>query len=161
MRESAIIETYLDQTLTSPGGGPLPPAPFHVFGTVTPDGPTDWDELRLKQQVTLGHLAAMKTSAEPAYAIGPIQSWVEPVVFARGICDGSALSFALDCLLEFHVAVRADGVEVSALLGDMPPERVTSALVHGGIAVAGIEVRRRSLEQLFVGLTGEGFDVAR
>ena len=57
--------------------------------------------------------------------------------------------------------VRADGVEVSALLGDLPPERVTSALVHGGIAVAGIEVRRRSLEQLFVGLTGEGFDVAR
>ena len=57
--------------------------------------------------------------------------------------------------------VRADGVEVSALLGDLPPERVTSALVHGGIAVAGIEVRRRSLEQLFVELTGEGFDVAR
>ena len=49
MHESAIIETYLDQTLTSPGGGPVPPAPFHVFGTVTRDGPMDWDELRLKQ----------------------------------------------------------------------------------------------------------------
>ena len=79
MRESAIIETYLDQTLTSPGGGPLPPAPFHVFGTVTPDGPMDWEELLLKQQVTLGHLATMKTSAEPGYAIGSIQSWVEPM----------------------------------------------------------------------------------
>ena len=117
MRESAIIETYLDQTLTSPGGGPLPPAPFHVFGTVIPDGPTDWDELRVKQQVTLGHLAAMKTSAEPGYAIGSLQSWVEPVVFAHGICDRTALSFALACMLEYHVAVRADGVEVLDRLG--------------------------------------------
>ena len=112
MRKRAIIETYLDQTLTSPGGRPLPSAPFHVFGTVTPDGPTDWDELLLKQQVALDHLPPMKIPAEPGYAIGSIQSWVEPVVFAHGICDETAQSFALDCALEFYVAVRPDGIEV-------------------------------------------------
>ena len=117
MHESAIIETYLDQTLTSPGGGPVPPAPFHVFGTVTRDGPMDWDELRLKQQVTLDHLLPMNVAAEPGYAIGSIQSWVEPVVFAHGINDRTAVSFALDCLLEFHVAVRANEVEVLDRLG--------------------------------------------
>ncbi|MHA6513656.1 ABC transporter ATP-binding protein [Tessaracoccus sp. Z1128] len=57
--------------------------------------------------------------------------------------------------------VRADGVEVRARLGAVPPGRVSAALVHAGIDLVGLEVRRRSLEQLFVELTGEGFDVAR
>jgi ABC-2 type transport system ATP-binding protein len=56
---------------------------------------------------------------------------------------------------------RTDGVHVDALLGDVPPERVSAALVHAGVDLVGLEVRRRSLEQMFVELTGEGFDVAR
>ena len=35
------------------------------------------------------------------------------------------------------------------------------ALVGGGVDLLGFEVRRPSLEQVFVELTGEGFDVAR
>ena len=57
--------------------------------------------------------------------------------------------------------VGVDGVELQARLGATPPERVSSALVHAGVDLVGLEVRRRSLEQLFVELTGEGFDVAR
>ena len=57
--------------------------------------------------------------------------------------------------------VRTDGVELHAHLGEMPPERVSAALVHAGVDLVGLSVRRRSLEQLFVELTGEGFDVAR
>ena len=57
--------------------------------------------------------------------------------------------------------VSVDGVELQARLGATPPERVSSALVHAGVDLVGLEVRRRSLEQLFVELTGEGFDVAR
>jgi len=112
MRESAIIETHLDQTLTSAGGQPLPPAPFYVIGTATPEGPTDWNELQLKRLTWIDHLAEMGVASEPGYAIGPIQSWVEPVIFAHGTDDVTARSIAADCLLEFHVAVRADGIEV-------------------------------------------------
>lgn len=57
--------------------------------------------------------------------------------------------------------VRREGAVLHALLGEVPPERVSAALVHGGVDLLGFELRRPSLEQLFVELTGEGFDVAR
>jgi ABC-2 type transport system ATP-binding protein len=52
----------------------------------------------------------------------------------------------------------ADG-HVSALLGEQLPEDICARLVHAGVRVAGLETRRPSLEDLFVELTGEGFDV--
>ncbi|MBO3084624.1 ABC transporter ATP-binding protein [Cellulomonas fengjieae] len=57
--------------------------------------------------------------------------------------------------------VQAEGVTVSALLGVVPPEKASAALVHAGVDLLGLEVRRPNLEQIFVELTGEGFDVAR
>jgi ABC-2 type transport system ATP-binding protein len=53
----------------------------------------------------------------------------------------------------------ADG-QASAQLGDEQPERVCRELVMAGVPVAGLDTPRPSLEELFVGLTGEGFDVA-
>jgi len=49
--------------------------------------------------------------------------------------------------------------EASAALGDAEPERICAELVHAGIGVRGFSVAAPSLEDLFVGLTGEGFDV--
>jgi ABC-2 type transport system ATP-binding protein len=49
--------------------------------------------------------------------------------------------------------------QASAMLGDAEPERVCAGLVQAGIGVRGFEVASPSLEDLFVGLTGEGFDV--
>jgi ABC-2 type transport system ATP-binding protein len=54
---------------------------------------------------------------------------------------------------------RADGAEVSARLGDFAPERLCAELVRAGVPVRGLATVRPSLEDLFVGLTGEGFDV--
>lgn len=54
-----------------------------------------------------------------------------------------------------------EGPTVTAPLGDLPPERVSAAVVGAGVPLVGLQVRRPSLEQLFVTLTGEGFDVAR
>jgi ABC-2 type transport system ATP-binding protein len=51
------------------------------------------------------------------------------------------------------------GREVSAQLGDQAPEDVCAKLVHAGVPVAGLDTPRASLEDLFVELTGEGFDV--
>ncbi|NEA46648.1 ABC transporter ATP-binding protein [Streptomyces sp. SID10815] len=56
--------------------------------------------------------------------------------------------------------VTADGDRVSG----EPPERdlaeVTAALVTAGVRVRGLGIERASLEDAFVALTGEGFDVA-
>ena len=57
-------------------------------------------------------------------------------------------------------AVRdLDGRTVRADLPDVAVEDVTRALVHAGVPVRGIGRSGRSLEELFVELTGEGFDV--
>ena len=54
----------------------------------------------------------------------------------------------------------ADGA-VTASLGDTPPEAVVAALVAAGVRVRGFETVHASLEQRFVELTGEGFDVVQ
>jgi ABC-type multidrug transport system ATPase subunit len=51
--------------------------------------------------------------------------------------------------------------QVRASLGEVAPEVVTVALVKAGVPVRGLAVARPALEDLFVELTGEGFDVAR
>jgi ABC-2 type transport system ATP-binding protein len=45
-------------------------------------------------------------------------------------------------------------------LGKVAPEKVVAALVHDGVPVMGFAVERPSLEDLFVSLTGEGFNVS-
>ncbi|MDR6906051.1 ABC-2 type transport system ATP-binding protein [Agromyces sp. 3263] len=58
---------------------------------------------------------------------------------------------------------RLDGNadEVSARLGTVAPETVVAALVEAGVRVRGFETVHASLEQRFVELTGEGFDVVQ
>jgi ABC-type multidrug transport system ATPase subunit len=56
--------------------------------------------------------------------------------------------------------VAVDGREVTAQLGSLAPETVCAQLVHAGVPVAGLDTPRASLEDLFVELTGEGFDVS-
>ncbi|GAA2725321.1 ABC transporter ATP-binding protein [Cellulomonas aerilata] len=56
--------------------------------------------------------------------------------------------------------VRVDGDAVSGDLRSLAPEAVVAALVHAGVPVRGFEVRSADLEEMFVELTGEGFDVS-
>jgi ABC-2 type transport system ATP-binding protein len=51
---------------------------------------------------------------------------------------------------------------ITAVLPDrgVPPEAIVAALVHGNVRVRGFAVETSSLEDRFVALTGEGFDVA-
>ena len=53
-----------------------------------------------------------------------------------------------------------DGQTVTALLGTVAPEKVVAALVGDDVPVRGFAVRAADLEEMFVGLTGEGFDVS-
>jgi ABC-2 type transport system ATP-binding protein len=50
---------------------------------------------------------------------------------------------------------------VTARLGGTAPEAVVAALVGAGVRVRGFETVHASLEQRFVELTGEGFDVVQ
>jgi len=62
---------------------------------------------------------------------------------------------------------QADGETVVAVLQtgaqqpEVLPEDVVAHLVHAGVRVRGFAVERESLEDRFVALTGEGFDVAQ
>ena len=67
---------------------------------------------------------------------------------------------AAKVLAAFGLAgAQAGAAEASAALGGASPERVCAELVNRGIGVRGFAVAAPSLEDLFVGLTGEGFDV--
>jgi len=56
------------------------------------------------------------------------------------------------------VATSPTGVRADA--GDLDPEAVVAELVRAGVGVRGFALDRPSLEDLFVTLTGEGFDVS-
>lgn len=57
-------------------------------------------------------------------------------------------------------ADAASGVVVATVSADVSAESIVAALVADGVRVRGFEVRQESLEDRFVELTGEGFNVA-
>ena len=56
---------------------------------------------------------------------------------------------------------QVEGPHVSAAFDAMVPEDLSRALVEQGVGLRGFAVERPSLEDTFVALTGEGFDVAQ
>ena len=70
-------------------------------------------------------------------------------------------SEAASVLTRLGVAeVSVSRSDVTGQPGSVAPEAIVEALVHAGIPVRGFSVATPSLEDLFVGLTGEGFDVS-
>ena len=101
--------------------------------------------MRLGKLVFQGELAALRRTAAPRVAVRTGDTAVAAEVLAK---------------LGLAEPVLADDL-VTAELGDVAPEKVTAELVHAGVGVRGLTVEAPSLEDLFVGLTGEGFDVER
>ena len=56
--------------------------------------------------------------------------------------------------------VSVESGRVAGALGELAAEKIVAALVHDGVPVTGFAVERPSLEDLFVSLTGEGFNVS-
>jgi ABC-2 type transport system ATP-binding protein len=56
--------------------------------------------------------------------------------------------------------VRTTRATATGTIGVVAPEKVVAACVHAGVAVTGFRVGRPTLEDVFVSLTGEGFDVS-
>jgi len=73
---------------------------------------------------------------------------------ARAVLAGLGLGIAPSEGEELVIArLGADGAP--------PPEAIVAALVAGDVRVRGFETERRSLEQRFIDLTGEGFDIVQ
>src|SRR2546430_5276298 len=73
----------------------------------------------------------------------------------------SAPAEAARVLTELGVTdVSVESEAASGLLGDVVPEKAVAALVHADVPVREFRVLAADLEELFVSLTGEGFDVA-
>ncbi|MCW2762004.1 MAG: transporter [Marmoricola sp.] len=56
--------------------------------------------------------------------------------------------------------VRTMAASAQGILGRIAPEKLVVACVHQGVPIVGFRVSRPSLEDIFVSLTGEGFDVS-
>jgi ABC-type multidrug transport system ATPase subunit len=75
--------------------------------------------------------------------------------------ETTAPAAAVRALAELGLATGPiEGRHVTAALGDAEPEKVLAALVHAGVPVRQFTVDEAGLEDVFVALTGEGFDVS-
>ncbi len=71
---------------------------------------------------------------------------------------------ALEAMAALGLADASPDLErgyIEARLGDVLPEAVALAVMAAGARLRGLSVERPALEDLFVSLTGEGFDVLR
>jgi ABC-2 type transport system ATP-binding protein len=111
--------------------------------------------MRLGKLVFQGELAALRRTAAPRIAVRTGDTATAAEVLAKlGLAD---IMLANTGLVNTGLAEDL----VTAELGDVAPEKITAELVHAGVGVRGLTVEAPSLEDLFVGLTGEGFDVER
>ncbi|MBO0694355.1 MAG: ABC transporter ATP-binding protein [Acidimicrobiaceae bacterium] len=111
-----------------------------------------------------GRLLAQGTLAElRAAGAARLVVEVDQVAQARKVLEGLGIADLADTASPGQAATNGgeEGFRVvSGRLGATTPEDCCRELVMAGVAVRGLAVERPSLEDLFVSLTGEGFDVA-
>ncbi len=99
--------------------------------------------MRVGRLVAQGPLAELRNAAPALVHVGTTAPAAAAEVLARlGLAD---------------VAVREE--EAIARIGAAEPETVSAALAAAGVPLRRFAVERPGLEELFVSLTGEGFDV--
>jgi ABC-2 type transport system ATP-binding protein len=88
-----------------------------------------------------------------------VQMGITPLDGAGPDVEGVVLAVFPEPLDATHPGIRAPGRTHAGT--DIPPEAVVSALVSAGVRVRGFVVEQGSLEDRFVALTGEGFEIAQ
>ncbi|MGV1008258.1 MAG: ATP-binding cassette domain-containing protein [Dermatophilaceae bacterium] len=132
----------------------------HLIASLAADGTTVFVSSHLLSEVeqlcthlgvmSEGRLVAQGTMAE-------IQAGVSPVARLR---TGQPLD-AARVLGELGLSgVQARDGEVTGIPAGLAPEEIVAALVRAGVGVRSFAVTAPGLEELFVQLTGEGFDVS-
>jgi ABC-2 type transport system ATP-binding protein len=98
----------------------------------------------------VGKLVAQGTSAE-------LRAGAE----AEAVVDTDQPREAARIMRELGLTdVRTQHASATGTLGRIAPEKIVAACVHQGVPVVGFRVATTSLEDVFVSLTGEGFDVS-
>jgi ABC-2 type transport system ATP-binding protein len=98
----------------------------------------------------VGRLVAQGTSAE-------LRAGTEP----EAVLETDQPQEAARIMRELGLLeVRATAGSATGLVGRISPEKIVAACVHQGVPVVGFRVVSPSLEDVFVSLTGEGFDVS-
>jgi lantibiotic transport system ATP-binding protein len=98
----------------------------------------------------VGRLVAQGTSAELRAGTEP-----EAVVETDQPQEAARIMRELG-LLDVRVAAGS----ATGVVGAIAPEKIVAACVHQGVPVVGFRVESPSLEDVFVSLTGEGFNVS-
>jgi ABC-type multidrug transport system ATPase subunit len=100
--------------------------------------------MHIGKLITQGTIADLRNSTTP-------RARVETTATADAVATLTRLGLA---------EVLAEPGAATALLGQVPPEKVVAELVHDGVPVRSFAVVAPALEDVFVSLTGEGFDVS-
>jgi len=132
-----------------------------LIASLAADGATVLVSSHLLSEVeqVCSHLGILRQGRLVAQgSVREVQSGSQPVaeVVTTAIDEAADVLRRLGMI---DVSVTATGVR--AVPGDVEPERIVDALVAAGVGVRGFSVTAPSLEDLFVSLTGEGFDVSR
>jgi ABC-2 type transport system ATP-binding protein len=132
----------------------------HLVADLARDGVTVFVSSHLLSEVAqiCSHVGVMRTGSlvwQGSMAVLGAQQRVRATVETA---DSQAAKGVLADLGLTEIT-EIDGA-ASAVLGDLPPEQVVAALVAAGVGVRGFTVAKPDLEDIFVQLTGEGFDVS-
>ncbi|GAB1817949.1 ABC transporter ATP-binding protein [Herbidospora sp. RD11066] len=162
----AIASTLLSRRdlliLDEPTNGLDPQGTREVRGLIkdiAADGTTVFVSSHLLAEVEqmCTHIGVMRTGRLVAQgSLGDLRS----AAAARVEVETPDVALATGVLTGLDLADVTPGPErVSAELGRLAPEHVSGLLFKAGVSIRGFQVIRPSLEDVFVGLTGEGFDV--
>jgi lantibiotic transport system ATP-binding protein len=132
----------------------------HLIGSLADDGATVLVSSHLLSEVeqVCTHIGVMHVGR--LLTQGPIAA-VRAVGELRARVETDRPADAARVLRELGLAdVAVESGVATGTLGMLAAEKVVVALVHDGVPVTGFAVERPSLEDLFVSLTGEGFNVS-
>lgn len=132
-----------------------------LIGSLADEGTTIFVSSHLLSEIEqmCSHVAVM--SAGRLVTQGPLDELRQQGV-QRATVDTLDVDDATRVLIGLGLDPAVSGSVVTAVLpeGSPPPERLNALLVESGVRVRGFAVAGASLEDRFVDLTGEGFDVA-
>lgn len=134
----------------------------HLVASLAADGTTVLVSSHLLSEVEqmCSHVGVMREGRLVAQGtVADVRSAGAQVVVEVTTADPQQAADTLRALGLSDVVMTASGA--SAPPGDLAPEDIVAGLVHAGVAVRGFSVVAPSLEDLFVSLTGEGFDVSQ
>lgn len=106
------------------------------------------------------HLAVM--SQGKIVAQGSVEELSQAEVLSLNLITAQT-ALAVDGLKSLGINALVEGEHITATVaaGQIEPERIVSVLVELGVGIKSFSLAAPTLEERFVGLTGEGFDVAR